>query len=248
MPSRCGRRFAMLTDGHPLLSTLFSREFLGASECADTLSRVNRLSDRWTMRGGYGFFTLGVASYLDAAELRDTYLAAAALTNPILSDVFGHIYSGLRVFLQEVLDESVTYDERLPLPGFHIFQFDGSEVADEMLAERAHFDLQFLLAVPQWTPEATLSFTLPLGLPSGGGGLAVWPVRHEEILGYDLPARDIAAQSRCEIVDYEIGRMVLHDGFLLHAIGAPAGSAPYGQRITLQGHGVRHEGQWTIYW
>jgi hypothetical protein len=238
----------MLTNSHPLLSTMFSRDFLGASKCADTLSRVNRLWDRWTMRGGYDFCTLGAASYLDAAESRDTYLAAAARTNPILSDVFGDIYSGLRVFLQDVLGDPVSYDERLALPGFHIFQFDGSEVADEMLAERAHFDLQFLLAVPQWTPEATLSFTLPLGLPSGGGSLAVWPVRHEEILGYDQPVRDIAAQSRCEIIDYEIGRMVLHDGFLLHAIGAPAHSTPYGQRITLQGHGVRRQGRWTIYW
>jgi hypothetical protein len=41
---------------------------------------------------------------------------------------------------------------------------------------------------------------------------------------------------------------VLHDGFLLHAIGAPTVAAPYGQRITLQGHGVRRQGRWTIYW
>jgi hypothetical protein len=225
-----------------------SRDFLDAAECAETLRRVNRLRDHWTMRGGYSFCTLGAAAYLDAAEARDIYLAAAAETNPILSDYFDDIYCSLRAFLQDALDQPVVYDGRLALPGFHIFQFDGSELTDDRLAERAHFDLQFLLAVPQWTPEATLSFTLPLGLPSGGGSLAVWPVRHEEILGYDLPARDIAAQSRCEIVDYEIGRMVLHDGFLLHAIGAPADSVPYGQRITLQGHGVRHEGRWTIYW
>jgi hypothetical protein len=238
----------MLTNGHPLLSTMVLRDFLDASKCAETLRRVNRLWDRWTMRGDYCFYTLGAASYLDAAESRDTYLAAAAQTNPILCDVFDDLYRGLRVFLQDALDEPVTYDERLALPGFHIFQFDGSEVADDLLAERAHFDLQFLLANPEWTPETTLSFTLPLGLPSGGGSLAVWPIRHEEIIHCDLPAQEIAAQNRCEVVDYEIGRMVLHDGFLLHAIGAPSVSTPYGQRITLQGHGVRRQGRWTIYW
>ena len=42
--------------------------------------------------------------------------------------------------------------------------------------------------------------------------------------------------------------MVLHDGVLLHAIGGSSAPAPIGQRITLQGHGVRRRGSWSIYW
>lgn len=225
-----------------------ARDFLDVAECAETLRRVNRLQDHWTKRGDFGFFSLGAASYIDATESRDTYLAAAAQTNPILSRAFADLYGALRWFLECVLDEPVAYDERLALPGFHIFHFDGSEVADDPVVERAHFDMQFALAFPESTPEATLSFTLPLGLPSGGAGLAVWPIRHEEALRCGLCVRDLAAQSRCERVPYEAGRVVLHDGFLLHAIGASSDSAPDGQRITLQGHGVRRQGRWTIYW
>lgn len=237
-----------MTSGHPLPFTMVSRNFLNAAECAETLRRVNRLRDQWTKRSDFGFFSLGAASYIDAAESRDTYLAAAAQANPILSDVFDDLYGALRGFLECVLDAPVTYDERLALPGFHIFHFDGSEVDDDLVAERAHFDMQFLLALPEWTPEATLSFTLPLGLPSGGAGLAVWPIRYEEVLRCGLSGRDLAVQSRCERVTYATGRIVLHDGFLLHAIGAASVSTPHGQRITLQGHGVRRQGRWTIYW
>jgi hypothetical protein len=238
----------VLTNGHPLLSTMVSRDFLDAAECAETLRRVNRLRDRWTSRGGFSFFTLGAAAYLDATESRDIYLAAAAQTNPILSDAFDDLYGGLRRFLEYMLDEPIAYAERLALPGFHIFHFDGSEVEDDPVAQRAHFDMQFLLAFPESTPEATLSFTLPVGLPSGGAGLAVWSTRYDEILRTGMSGPDFAGQSCCERVNYEAGRMVLHDGFQLHAIGTSSVSAPNGQRITLQGHGVRRQGWWTIYW
>ncbi len=238
----------MLTSGHPLPFTLGSRDFLGAAECAETLRRVNRLQDYWIKRNDFSFFSLGAASYIDAAESRDTYLAAAAQTNPILSEVFDDLYGALRRFLGCVLDEPVAYDVGLALPGFHIFYFDGSEVDDDLVAGRAHFDLQFGCVFPELRPEATLSFTLPLGLPSGGAGLAVWPIRYEEALRCGLSVRDLAVQSRCERVPYATGRIVLHDGFLLHAIGASSDSAPDGQRITLQGHGVRRQGRWTIYW
>lgn len=245
---RMFRRLAVLTNGHSLPFTMTSRDFLDVAECAETLRRVNRLQDHWSTRSDFGFFSLGAASYLDAPESRDAYLAAAAQTNPILSEVFDDLYGALRRFLEYVLNEPVAYDEQLALPGFHIFYFDGSEVDDDLVAGRAHFDLQFGFVFPELRPEATLSFTLPLGLPSGGAGLAVWPIRYEEALRCGLSVRDLAVQSRCERMPYATGRMMLHDGFLLHAIGASSDSAPDGQRITLQGHGVRRQGRWTIYW
>jgi hypothetical protein len=42
--------------------------------------------------------------------------------------------------------------------------------------------------------------------------------------------------------------MVLHDGLMLHAIGAAPAARATGHRITLQGHGVRFGGQWRLYW
>jgi hypothetical protein len=239
----------VLTNGHPLLSAgVITRDFLEDTECAEMARRVVRLRDRWTKRQDGGFFTLGAASYLDGADSQDTYLAASAQTNSVLLDGFGDLYPALHGFLEYVLDEPVTFDERLALPGFHIFELYGRTIADNDVAKRAHFDLQFLRAVPNRTFEATMSFTLPLQQPSGGASLAVWSLRYEDVVQRNLSGQDFAVQHPCEQVSYQTGRMILHDGFVLHAIGAPGCSAPKGRRITLQGHGIRREGRWTIYW
>lgn len=256
----------MLSDGHPLSSSrLATYDFLDASESAETVRRVNRSRDQWTKRGP-GYFTLGAASYLDATDSPNSYLAAAAQTNPLLSRAFEDLYSGLLGFLACVLEESVEYGERLALPGFHIFEFYGAksprlqdfqgyESAEQSAFERAHFDTQFRQAVPDWAPEATVSFTLPLKQPPGGTGLAIWPLDCAAAIQRKLSTADLAkyaTQNAYERVTYKTGRMILHDGFLLHSLlhnlagaGAPA---PKGQRITLQGHGVRRNGRWTIFW
>lgn len=107
---------------------------------------------------------------------------------------------------------------RAPLPGFHIFEIDGDEWANNGLPELAHFDLQFHYLGTELTLEATLSFTLPLELPSGGAGFAVW-----ELDEADATRRNLSAA----------------------VFGRATAS---GRRITLQGHGVRRAGRWTIYW
>jgi hypothetical protein len=259
---RCG---LVLTDDHPLSSAhLIARDLLDASECAETVRQVNRLRDHWTMRPD-GYFTLGAASYLDGAVSADVYLAMATQKNSVLSAGFNDLYGSLLGLLEHVLGEPATYGECLALPGFHIFEFDGkpsesvqsastcgSRSIHEGVAKRAHFDLQFDRAIPGWTPEATLSFTLPLAQPSGGSGLAVWPFRYEEAVRRNLPGQHFAAQNPYEQVSYEPGRIILHDGFLLHSIlyeiVHQCDSPQQGQRITLQGHGVRSDGSWTIYW
>jgi hypothetical protein len=240
----------MLSNSDPLVSSrVVVHDFLDESECVETVRRVNRLQDRWTKRSEFGdSFTLGAAAYLDAEESRETYLAAAAQTNPALSEAFGDLYGGLRGFLESLLAEPVTYDECLAMPGFHIFAYDGSMLADDNIGERAHFDMQFRQVVPGQAPEATLSFTLPLQQPSGGTGLAVWPLDYEEAVRRDVGSRSWAAQNPWTLVRYETGRMVLHDGLVLHALVRSPSRTPKGLRVTLQGHGVRHEGRWTIYW
>ncbi len=253
----------MLSDDHWLSSTrVATHDFLDTSESAETVRRVNGLRGRWTRRSD-GYFTLGAVSFLDAAEAPDGYLAAAAHTNSLLSTAFDDLYSGLFGFLASVLDEPVDYREPLALPGFQIFEFygepsesrrpqdfQGLDLGEQSAAERAHFDVQFLRAAPGCTPEATVSFTLPLEQPSGGAGLAVWPLDCAEAVERNMSEADLldfATQNAYERVSYETGRMILHDGLMLHA-AMGGGTGPRGQRITLQGHGIRHRGRWTIYW
>jgi hypothetical protein len=61
-------------------------------------------------------------------------------------------------------------------------------------------------------------------------------------------ARDYAARHPWQRVTYERGRIVVHDGYVLHAIGPASDPAPLGYRITLQGHGVRTSIGWMLYW
>lgn len=139
-----------------------------------------------------------------------------------------------------------------PLPGFHIFEIDGDEWANNGLPELAHFDLQFHYLGTELTLEATLSFTLPLELPSGGAGFAVWELDEADATRRNLSAAVFGADNPYDLVAYQTGRMVLHDGLclhaLVHAIVHPGAPPPSGRRITLQGHGVRRAGRWTIYW
>lgn len=244
----------MLTKNDQFVSSRIAvRDFLNEPECIETVRRIFTLQDRWTARTQTGdSFTLGASAYQDAVDSRDTYLAAAARTNPAMSEVFADLYSGLRGFLESLLVEPVAYDECLAMPGFHIFVYDGSTLANdnvgENIGERAHFDIQFRDIFQRRTPDATLSFTLPLQQPSGGSGLAVWPLDYEDVVRDGMRARSWAAENPWTLVRYETGRIVLHDGLLLHALVRSPSHTPKGLRITLQGHGARHNGKWTLYW
>lgn len=241
----------MVADGHPLLRAgVITREFLDNSECAKTVRGVIRLRDHWRdvpSPPGWAGFALGTASYLDASEAPDplesqkSYLATAARTNSVLFPVFGDLYNRLREFLENLLDEPVAYDERLALPGFQTWEFQGRELVNDR-GGCAHFDVQ---SDPD---RATLIFTLPLAQPSGGASLAVWPLRYEEAVRRNLSTSDFVEQNPCEQVPHKTGRMIMHDGLVLHALGATRGPAPKGRRITLQGIGLRSEGRWTIFW
>jgi hypothetical protein len=115
------------------------------------------------------------------------------------------------------------------------------------VALRAHFDMQWMQAIPGHEPQATLSFTLPIEQPRGGACLAVWPVRYVDAARFGFAACDYAARNPWQRVAYEPGRIVIHDGHILHAIG-PAAPGRQGYRITLQGHGVRLSAGWMLYW
>jgi hypothetical protein len=146
-----------------------------------------------------------------------------------------------------LLQDAVYFDEEYALPGFHIFVLDGSDQSQRNLAARAHFDLQWMDASPQY-PTGTLSFTLPVEEPTGGASLAIWPIRYAEALQSGFSARDYASMHPPQTVSYACGRLVVHDGLTLHAIGDSSSATPKGLRITLQGHGIRLPHGWILYW
>jgi hypothetical protein len=227
---------------------LSQHDVLDEDDCAEICARVLALRNRWTERVSGRFYTLGTAAYLDATEKHEAYLAAACETNPLLREDFDGVLELVREFFEEFLSEPVFYDSHLALPGFHVFISQRAGQGIEDIASRAHFDMQWMHAIPGHEPQATLSFTLPIEQPSGGACLAVWPVRYGNAVRLGAAACDYAARYPWQRVAYERGRIVIHDGHILHAIGPAADLASRGYRITLQGHGVRMPTGWRLYW
>jgi hypothetical protein len=227
--------------------TLSQHDLLTEDECADIARRVVRLRPHWTRRSDGGFYSLGAAAYLDSPRQVDAYPQAARRTNGLLLRAFSDLYRNISGFLEALLGEDVKLDETRAAPGFHIFEFHGADRGRDDPAPRAHFDLQWQYAYPGQTPTGTLSFTLLIEAPSGGAAMAVWNMRYEDTQ-FGGNSRDYATRHNPQRVDYAPGRLVIHDGLILHAIGAARTGRLTGQRITLQGHGVRFDKGWRLYW
>jgi hypothetical protein len=227
---------------------LSQHDMLTGAECVGIAARVRKLERHWTRRSAGGFYSLGAASYLDATQGTEAYLAAAQVTNPVLLESFGDVYDRVLAFFRTLLDEAVSLDLRRAVPGFHVFVLRGEDRGEDSPAPRAHFDLQWQHAFPGTHPTGTLSFTLAIEAPSGGSGMAVWPLRYADPACLDSDIRAQALRQPPLVVRYEPGRLVLHDGLVLHAIGAVGARRAAGYRITLQGHGVRLGREWHLYW
>jgi hypothetical protein len=227
---------------------------LTPDECARTERDLKALRTHWTPRGGEpsSFFTLGAASYLDAA---DDYRARAAALNPRLTERFGWLYDKLCSFLAWRLGTAVAFDESLARPGFHIW-----ETAAIFTQPQAsvHFDLQQLRAWPADTPGADfdhpLSFTVAIRLPRAGGGLNVWDISYERFLRFRdrvagrVDPADLAVLLPPLRHPYTVGGIAIHPGLLMHQVGEVPTVEAGDERITLQGHALKVEGVWRLYW
>jgi hypothetical protein len=227
---------------------LSQHDLLDPDDCIRICDRVIALKNCWAERSPGNFYTLGVASYLDATDRHDAYIAGARITNPVLRKNFDATLEQVRKFFEDFFGDTVFYDPHYALPGFHIFAMKGVDRSNDDVALRAHFDMQWMHAIPGHVPRGTLSFTLPIEQPSGGASMAIWPARYKDALRLGFTARDYAARHPWQRVTYECGRIVVHDGYVLHAIGPASDPAPLGYRITLQGHGVRTSIGWMLYW
>jgi hypothetical protein len=223
-------------------------EVLHVKDCDSVREQVVGLKQHWKMRGKGGhFFTLGAASYLDAVDRNKGYRIDASEINRVVLAHFGWLYERIRRGFERLLEQSVAYDMELALPGFHVFIFDGADQSNDRPSTRAHFDMQWMHAMPGHRPEETLSFTLPIEEPSGGCSLEIWPIHRDAIeAGFD--ALRFAADRPSQTLRYVPGHMLVHDGLLLHAIGRASVTNPQGYRITFQGHGAKVFGQWKLYW
>lgn len=232
-----------------------SLALLTQDECGQVCGELQSLREAWTVRGGQppSFFTLGAPSYLDESP---QYFAHAAKFNPLLQQRFGWLYDKLCGFLSWRLGATATLAEPLGVPGFHIWEAGGIFTRPEA---SVHFDLQYLrhwerAGVGSADYSRPLSFTLALQLPRRGGGLNVWDVSYErymrfrERVGGSVQPSDVAALVPPMRHPYVTGTLSLHSGHQLHQIGEVDRVDPDDRRITLQGHALRVDGMWKLYW
>lgn len=227
---------------------------LTPDEARRAVDDVHAERAQWTTRfpaTEFEFSTLGAASYLDANHGQfDAYQALAQRFNPVLRARFDWLLERLRHTVAAAVGASVRYDDRLALPGFHIFQHLPGHPTNRA---SLHYDLQYELI--DWTaigaPETSsqLSLTLALALPEAGGGLLVWNINRTEIMRLPEDERRAHMQANRFATHhrYAIGSLALHSGHQLHQI-APTPAQPGDQRITLQAHALRVDGEWLLYW
>lgn len=222
----------------------------------DVRTAVHDLRDHWIPRGPEpaSFFTLGTASYLDLAgdSQAGPYQERRIAARRLLWARFGWLYELVGEAMKKHLQAGVRYPDHLALPGFHIW-LEGAIFTRPRAS--IHFDLQYQLH--DWPPgtdtDRLLSFTLPLRLPEAGGGLNMWDVTYQQCReamerGWIESAADLQRFYTRQYVRYTPGHMFVHPGHILHQVAPSSRVEPGDERLTLQGHGARCDGQWLLYW
>jgi hypothetical protein len=161
------------------------------------------------------FYTVGVASYLDAGNGRFAeYREQAQSSNSLLYKQFECLYQRLASAMCAFTGEPCFYDDELAYPGFHIFLGNDSH---ELSASR-HYDLQYRNI--DWKryerPDTglNLSFTLALRLPHFGGGLYMWNINEDDL--HRFPPQDrreyLHRNRKSTYHKYETGTLIIHNG------------------------------------
>jgi hypothetical protein len=244
---------------------------LDAADISRTIAAVDALSPAWRRRDmpPIDFFTLGAASYLDATADLDAYHQSAAALNPTLQEHFSWLYDRVIDRLSKVFGACALHNP-LAYPGFHVFGHRPGAAnngftrrAMEGLTASVHADRQFEPHGAVWSTFSdvdltnTMTFTLPLELPTNGAGVCFWG--DDSFAAYDNDSAytqhiknnfDYRALRNLEaphVVPYSAGTLFYFMGLARHQIAPTLSLQPHDRRITLQGHGVRCDGVWRLY-
>lgn len=241
----------------PQASEFHRLQLITPLECRATLDRILALRLSWTGRGEneFPFFTLGVASYMDLAPPGsdiDAFDKATFESNARLKLHFPDLLEKVRLGVRTITGTEATFPDRVPLPGFHIWLEDAIPRSP---TASIHFDLQYEPLVERSRlprPQQMLSFTLPVRLPTAGGGLNVWNIDYRapdlaQRIG-DRSLHEAVLSHETVFLPYREGELLLHSGNRAHQIAPVPSVYPGDMRITLQGHGVLSEGRWLLYW
>lgn len=227
-------------------------DLLGGDEVRHWREVVHHLRQVWIARDPeLPFFTLGAAAYLDVSRGPGIYEQFWRLYNPLVLEAFAPLLQQVQACLAQHLGTPVAWHPQAAVPGFHIFQ---AHPAFCGTGGKVHLDLQYqnLSWEGMGEPDgnSVLSFTLPLALPTAGGGLKWWgdPSAQRWMTLSAVEKERATAPGTESYLPYKTGRLVLHSGHVLHQIAPGREFDPRDERITLQGHGLQVGGRFLCYW
>jgi hypothetical protein len=237
---------------------------LTRDECNQWVARILDLRPHWLRYQERLPCTLGASAY-DLNTGQDAvvnYIKHRNVYNPILLREFKPLYDRLLVCLGSLFSQGCRLNDKLGYPTFHVSEADS--IPSTRGERHSHFDAFFhndfyaakLGVSPGSIPALSqFSFTLPLRMPSGGGGLYVWDFSFSDYLrakddGRDEPPHEMAESAAKErvTVTYEEGVVVVHKGLLLHQIMPVEDVQDGDMRITMQGHAVFTSDCYDIFW
>ncbi len=228
-------------------------DFAGPDDIENAKNTIDDLKNIWIKRpvpGGNGiiFHTIGAATYLDKNEIYHQYRTEYA---GIMHKKFAGLYQKLCKWLGQLSGYEVCIAPDLSPPGFHIYQGNPHVPPSILTGGNVHLDLPHYNHKFPSKILGTLSFTLPIILPQNGGGCYYWTTLPENFVygnavNLELDNMRQWFDNNKKYLQYDIGKMVLHNGQTYHQLANASRSDYSDWRITLQGHGVLLEDK-TIY-
>jgi hypothetical protein len=207
-----------------------------AARWADAVEAAEAL---WTADFDGEQHCLGRAYYTHLEEDKlDDYFEDAAATDARVEAVVPGLQDFLRAVVARLTDREVTQRERFCGAGVHVFS-PGKWVAHN--GGDVHFDTEGLDDEGRAARVPALTLVLMLRPAQTGGGLRVWTVLDP---GTDVVTRAMIAKPS-ELVDYEVGELLILDSYRLHQIQPFQGET---RRISATLHGVeRADGSWETW-
>jgi hypothetical protein len=216
------------------------------------------------------FYVLGAASYANDLE---QYNLIKNEVNPIIERNFTDLLNLIKNYLEKILNEKCFFDKNLSYPGFQILNSKDKDALAPLTS--LHIDTPYELHYDYLLNEYKnvnfdfpLTFTLSLNIPKSGGGLYYWDLEgwenqseeesHKLYIDiynkYDnlfiiknIPSRiEYENILKPKILKYKNGYMTIFKGNLLHQV-IPFYSMSEEPRITLQGHGLKSNSGWLLY-
>lgn len=233
---------------------LYQEQILTRAQCQELKARILSLRSNWTAYPEEAIFRLGTPT----CTLKGVNDDVINRSNALLLAEFSSLYDTVFQELSRTLGtDQICFKANAYLPGFaisHCAPGAPPSPATPLIGRLRdlfythvptapfHHDGQYDLL--EWDAGVRscpkISFILPIDLPIGGSKLYVFNATDK------VSARRAIVSER-SYVQYEVGKIVIHDGDHWHMV-APSKMVPDDYKIVLVGHGVQLNGTWYLYW